>query len=158
MSGDRPRNDSGQYDDELPPETILEVFNRRDDLARPLTSSDVMEKLDCARRTALNKLNELVAAGSLESRDVGARARVFWRPIPGDDHDARLKRLSTELGQPISVGETVYESGDNHPIEPTGDSDFESDIEYNLSGPERVADPADEEDSPDHIKRDESQQ
>ncbi|WP_049996309.1 helix-turn-helix transcriptional regulator [Halococcus sediminicola] len=158
MSGDRPRNDSGQYDDELLPETVLEVFDRRDDLARPLTSSDVMEALDCARRTALNKLNELVAAGSLESREVGARARVFWRPIPGDDHDARLKRLSAELGQPISVGETVYESGDNHPIEATSDNDSESDTEYNLSGPERVADPADEEASPDHIERDESQQ
>lgn len=158
MSGDRPRNDSGQYDDELPPETVLEVFDRRDDLARPLASNDVMEALGCARRTALNKLNELVAAGSLESREVGARARVFWRPIPADDHDARLKRLSAELGQPISVGETVYESGDNHPIESSEDSDFESDTEYNLSGPERVADPGDEGDTPSHTERDESQQ
>jgi hypothetical protein len=128
MADDRSRNNSGQYDDRLPPETVLEVFDERDDLARPLTSSDVMEALDCARRTALNKLNELVAAGSLESHDVGARARVFWRPIPSDDYDARLKRLSIELGQPISVGETVYESGDNHPIKSADDSGSEGSI------------------------------
>ena len=160
MANERPRNQRDQDSDRLPPETVLGVFDRRTDLARPLTSSDVADTLDCARQTALNKLDELVAAGSLESRDVGAhaRVRVFWRPIPADDHDARLKRLSAELGQPISVGETVYERGDNHPIESADGGGSESDEEYNLSGPERVADPADEEESPEHIERDESHQ
>lgn len=160
MTKERPRNQRDQDSHRLPPETVLGVFDERADLARPLTSSDVADALDCARQTALNKLNELVATGSLESRNVGARTsvRVFWRPIPADDHDARLKRLSAELGQPISVGEAVYERGDNHPIESADDADSESDEEYNLSGPERVADPADEGENPDHIERDESHQ
>lgn len=116
MSEDRSRNESGQYDDRLPPETVLDVFDRREDRARPVTAGDVVDALDVSRRTALNKLNELVAGGSLESRSVGARARVFWRPIPADA-DERVKRLSDELGEPLTVGQTVYEDGDSHPLD-----------------------------------------
>lgn len=78
---DRRRNEHGQYDDRIPPEAVLEVFAAREDRARPLTATDVMESLDCSRRTAHNKLNELVDRGTLETRKVGARSRVWWRPI-----------------------------------------------------------------------------
>lgn len=116
MADDRPRNESGEYSDRLPPERALDVFDHRDDRARPVTAGDVMDALDVSRRTALNKLNELVAAGELDSRTVGARARVFWRPFPVDT-DEWAKQLSSELGEPITVGETVYEDGDSHPAE-----------------------------------------
>jgi hypothetical protein len=154
MTDDRPRNESGQYNDRLPPESVLDVFDDRDDLARPITAGDVVDTLDVSQRTALNKLNELVAAGTLDSRTVGARARVFWRPIP-PAADERMKRLSDELGEPITVGETVYEDGDAHPLD---DSPTSADAdEHNLSGPERVADPADDRDSPEHVERDEGE-
>jgi hypothetical protein len=151
MADDRARNESGQYNDRLPPERVLDVFDRRDDLARPVTAGDVVDALDVSQRTALNKLNELVAAGTLDSRTVGARARVFWRPIPADA-DERLKRLSDELGEPLTVGRTVYEDGDAHPLDDS--STPENGVERNLSGPERVADPADDRDSPEHVERD----
>lgn len=80
-SVDRTRNEHGQYADRIPPERILDVFESRTDRARPLTASDVMEALDCSRRTAHNKLNELVERGVLDTRKVGARSRVWWVPI-----------------------------------------------------------------------------
>jgi DNA-binding transcriptional ArsR family regulator len=142
---DRDRNETGQYADRLPPERVLDVFDQHDDLARPLTATDVVDALDVSRRTALNKLNELEAAGVVDSRTVGARARVFWRPIPADA-EPRLKRLSNDLGEPITVGETVYEDGDAHPLDTTDARDDsrspESSVETDESGPEGVANPA----------------
>ena len=79
--GGRPRNSDGQYTDRIPPEAVLDVFDDRDDVARPLTASDVMDALDCSRRTAHNKLSTLVDRGTLETRKVGARSRVWWVPM-----------------------------------------------------------------------------
>ena len=84
---DRARDDRGQYADRIPPEAALEAFERREDLARPLTAADVMEALDCSRRTAHNKLNALVDDGRLETRKIGSRGRVWWIPIPAGDPD-----------------------------------------------------------------------
>lgn len=65
----------------VPVRAVHDVFESRDDQARPLTASDIMEAVDCSRRTAHNKLNELVDRGVLETRKVGSRSRVWWTPI-----------------------------------------------------------------------------
>jgi len=92
MGDDRDRNSHGRYDDRIDPATTLDVFDARDDRARPLTASDVVEELGIARRTAHNKLNALVERGVLETRKVGARGRVWWTPI----YDAESGRESGE--------------------------------------------------------------
>ncbi|WP_253737537.1 hypothetical protein [Halohasta salina] len=63
-------------------DAVFGVFEERSDSARPLTASDVMDAVDCSRRTAHNKLGELVDQGRLETRKVGARSRVWWVPMP----------------------------------------------------------------------------
>ena len=83
----RDRNDAGQYADGIDPDTVTDVFDAREDLARPVTASDVVDELGIARRTAHNKLNALVERGELETRKIGARGRVWWRPIPADESD-----------------------------------------------------------------------
>jgi hypothetical protein len=80
-ASERARNDQGQYVGRIPLDDVVAVFEARDDRARPLTASDVMDALDCSRRTAHNKLNELVERGVLDTRKVGARSRVWWVPI-----------------------------------------------------------------------------
>lgn len=81
-----PSNERDRMPERIDPEKAMQAFENRDDLARPLTASDVAETLGCKRRTALNKLNTLEYAGRLESRDdVGGRARVFWVPIPAEN-------------------------------------------------------------------------
>ena len=81
MGDERDRNEHGQYTDRIPADAALEAFDARADHGRPLTASDVMDALECSRRTAHNKLNELVERGDLETRKVGARSRVWWVPI-----------------------------------------------------------------------------
>lgn len=85
----RDRNDHGRYDDRISPDVVLEVFEARDDRARPLTANDIVDELGIARRTAHNKLNALVERGVLKTRKVGARGRVWWQPIPADDAYSR---------------------------------------------------------------------
>jgi len=74
-------------------EDVLGVFEQRSDRAKPLTASDVMDAIGCSRRTAHNKLGELVETGALETRKVGARSRVWWIPMPTVTAD-------TEPGRP----------------------------------------------------------
>lgn len=70
---------------ETNPEDALEVFDERDDPAEPLTASEVDDRLDCSKRTTLRQLEQLVEDGELKSKEVGARAKVWW--IPLDDRN-----------------------------------------------------------------------
>jgi hypothetical protein len=91
----RERDGRGQFADGIPLDAVLAVFDRRTDLGRPLTASDVVDALDCSRRTAHNKLDELVEGDVVEARKVGARSKVFWIPIDPDSvhgSDVRSER------------------------------------------------------------------
>ncbi|MFC7154020.1 ArsR family transcriptional regulator [Halomarina halobia] len=94
-SDERVRNEFGQYADRIPALAALEVFEAREDRARPLTATDVMEALDCSRRTAHNKLDELVERDLLATRKVSARGRVWWVPMERPGDAARPSRSAT---------------------------------------------------------------
>lgn len=70
--------------EETTPEDVLEAFDDRDDRAEPLTAPEVAEKLNCSRRTALNKLNALEADDVIASKRVGGRSKVFWTPLEAE--------------------------------------------------------------------------
>jgi PAS domain S-box-containing protein len=46
----------------------------------PLTTSEVAERLDLGHRSSYARLDRLVEHGRLETKKVGASARVWWRP------------------------------------------------------------------------------
>ncbi|WP_255150255.1 helix-turn-helix domain-containing protein [Halorarius halobius] len=73
---DRERTEGGRYAEQVRPEDVLAVFSDHE----PRTTTEVAETLDVARRTALNKLDELVERGDLRRKKVGGRAVVFWKP------------------------------------------------------------------------------
>lgn len=144
------------------PSDVFDLFARREDRAEPLTAPEVADEFAVSRPVATDKLATLTERGDVTSKKVGGRARVYWIPVTDDDQtpltayerpedtESQLRRLSNELGEPITVGETVYEDGDSHPLDTT-----ESGGERNQSGPERVADPAaDIGDTPEHAERD----
>jgi len=54
----------------------LAVFENQDTPGTPLTTSEVADALDCARRTAYGKLEALADDGQLRTKKVGARGRV----------------------------------------------------------------------------------
>lgn len=109
----RSRNEHGQYVDRIPLDRVIAVFEEREDQARPLTASDVMEALDCSRRTAHNKLNELEERGDLKTRKVGARSRVFWTPIPSESATAKADAKNRE--PTASAAETDGDAVDERP-------------------------------------------
>jgi PAS domain S-box-containing protein len=75
----------------------LAVFESAADRGEPLTASEVAAQLDCARRTAYNKLRRLSDDGALRTKKVGARGRVFWLPpedgtVPASDGESEFWR------------------------------------------------------------------
>jgi hypothetical protein len=108
--GDRERNSEGRYADGIDPETVLDVFELREDLARPVTAGDVVDELGIARRTAHNKLNRLVERGELDTRKVGARGRVWWRPIQPADTPPTTdeeRHTPTEAAESGALGDAL---------------------------------------------------
>lgn len=65
--------DSGRYTEGYTPEDALEALQ---ELAGAATTSEVAEKVGCARRTAYNKLDTLEEEGRIRSRDAG-RSRLW---------------------------------------------------------------------------------
>lgn len=101
----RERNTDGQFVGRIRPEDVLAVFDERDDQARPLTANDVMDAVDCSRRTAHDKLEGLVEEGLLETRKVGARSRVWWTPMRGPSE--RVGAPDAASDRPASVEHRV---------------------------------------------------
>jgi HTH-type transcriptional regulator, bacterioopsin transcriptional activator and related proteins len=62
------------------PATVLDVFDTLGPPGTPLTTTEVADEFDCTDRTIYNKLDALVDEGVLETKKVGARGRVWWRP------------------------------------------------------------------------------
>jgi len=73
----------------------LSVFEQRDDSTEPLTTPEVADGLDAAQGTVSKRLEQLVRRGELETKDVGANARVWWRPYPDSDSSVFDQRCST---------------------------------------------------------------
>lgn len=69
------------------PEDVLAVFDDREDRAAPLTSSEVADGVGVSRPQAWEKLDTLATEGVLRRKSVGARAVVWWVPIPATESD-----------------------------------------------------------------------
>jgi PAS domain S-box-containing protein len=65
-------------------EKTLAVFDRRDDPSEPLTTPEVANLLDAARRTVYKRLEKLASSDELKTKKVGANARVWWRSHPDE--------------------------------------------------------------------------
>ncbi|WP_327053563.1 bacterio-opsin activator domain-containing protein [Halomicrococcus gelatinilyticus] len=78
-------------------EDVFEVF--ADDVGTPFTTAEVADALDCARRTAYNRLIALVERDLLETKKVGARGRVWWLP----SGVAEVGRESTALAGDVGL-------------------------------------------------------
>jgi len=51
----------------------------------PRTTVEIADHLDLGRRSTYDRLDRLVEEGRLETKKVGANARVWWRPVSGAD-------------------------------------------------------------------------
>lgn len=109
----REHDDSGDFIETVTPENVLDVF---DQIRGPVvTSGDVAEACDCTRETARRKLKVLHEQGRVDRRKTAGRI-VWWCTDDVIDPASTLKQLSQQLAEPIVVGDTVYEDGDQHPL------------------------------------------
>jgi len=95
--------------DDIYAETLA-VFTDSDELTAPRTTPEVAAKLDCGRRATHKRLQHLVDVGELQSKKVGAGARVWWRPTAVDSRDRRrLRELLTNAERLGNVGAWEYD-------------------------------------------------
>ena len=59
-------------------EEILDVFRSTSDPV--LTTSEVAAEFEITHRGVRDRLDKLAEEGTLKSKDVGARAKVWWAP------------------------------------------------------------------------------
>ncbi len=60
--------------------SLRETVALFDDSGEPRTTTEIAEQLDIGRRTTYGRLERLVERDVLETKKVGANARVWWRP------------------------------------------------------------------------------
>lgn len=89
---DRSRAETGEFDDRIPLDRVRDVFAALEDSAEPLDAGQIADRADMARRTAHNKLEDLVDADELRTRKVGARGRVWWQPHYDTEPEPRERR------------------------------------------------------------------
>ena len=65
-------------------ETLRETLACFGDRGEPMTTTEVAGRLDVGRRSTYERLERLVERGHLETKKVGASARVWWRPADSD--------------------------------------------------------------------------
>jgi hypothetical protein len=98
-----------------------------------VTAADVANALGCSDDSARRKLKELEHEADVKRRNPTERSVLWYVPIEngsggeseteqdpldvlaGNDPETILKILSLNFGEPITVGDTVYEGGDKHP-------------------------------------------
>ncbi|WP_436927608.1 bacterio-opsin activator domain-containing protein [Halosimplex amylolyticum] len=106
-------SDSGSTGD-IYAETLA-VFDRRPDQYEPLTTPEVAAALDAERRTVYQRLTRLVERDALETKQTGANARVWWRPIDSPSP------VETASATDTNVSESTYSDGSRVPEQPSTD-------------------------------------
>ena len=86
------------------PEDCLAPFDELENPTEPLRASEVADAVGIARRTAHKKLEELVERGELESKALGERMRVWYRPYDAvADASRDTSRDTAEMPQDRSA-------------------------------------------------------
>ncbi|WP_327053881.1 PAS domain S-box protein [Halomicrococcus gelatinilyticus] len=94
-------------------DATLAAFHETDPPGTPLTASEVAEELDCSRRAAYDRLMQLSDRGTLETKKVGARGRIWWRPVATADSDvsqSQAMSLVTNVIEDVEVGAFVLDA------------------------------------------------
>jgi len=109
------------------PAAVQEVVETLAPPGTPLTTTEVAAEFDCTDRTVYNKLDALVDSGVLETKKVGARARVWWRPPTRVGHEAASHETATELDREPALLNRILD------VSPVGIAVVEADGEITLA-------------------------
>ncbi|RZV08075.1 PAS domain S-box-containing protein [Natrinema hispanicum] len=84
-------------------ENLRETLACFDDAGVPRTTNEVADRLDLGRRSTYDRLDRLVERGRLETKKVGASARVWWRPPSAADRTTAGEERPAVAGPLIDV-------------------------------------------------------
>lgn len=95
----------GGANSEITEDDVLRVFATVDNPREPLATMEIAERLDCSRRTAFRRLDALAESGEIATKEIGAQARAWWRPVSTpslSSHDRSLVERILEAS-PVSI-------------------------------------------------------
>ena len=100
---------------------VREVFEALGPPGTPFTTTEVATTFDCTDRTIYNRLETLVEGGVLETKKVGARGRVWWRPVEGDGENERnteetYQKLFESINEGLCIIEVLFDA-DEQPVD-----------------------------------------
>jgi PAS domain S-box-containing protein len=81
----------------------------------PLTTPEVAEQLDIGRRSTYERLERLVEHGRLETKKVGASARVWWQPVSAMGMDQPTTAVGREETRFLGDADDDTTTGHKHP-------------------------------------------
>lgn len=100
---------------------IHDVVKTVGSVGTPFTTSEVCDSFDCDERILSDKLETLVDDGLLQSKEVGADERVWWRPTADHGTDAEsitgpYQQLFESTTKGLCILEVVFD-GDGQPAD-----------------------------------------
>ena len=75
----------------------------------PMTTTEVANSLDVGRRSTYERLETLVEHGRLQTKKVGANARVWWRPPKKHGDQNSLRQVEEQLAQEQALNEQLFD-------------------------------------------------
>ncbi|MFC7175176.1 PAS domain S-box protein [Haloplanus litoreus] len=100
---------------------VQEVFEALGPPGTPFTTTEVATRFECTDRTIYNRLETLVEDGVLETKKVGARGRIWWRPVEGDGENERnteetYQKLFESTNEGLCIIEVLFDA-DEQPVD-----------------------------------------
>ncbi|MHC3439104.1 bacterio-opsin activator domain-containing protein [Natrialbaceae archaeon A-gly3] len=84
-------------------DTVQRVFDRLGPPGTPFTTPEIAAEFDCSDRTIYNRLDALVEAGDIETKKVGAKGRVWWKPVESEQAGGVGSNREVERLRSLSV-------------------------------------------------------
>jgi len=79
MSKERPRDESGKFEETVTEQDILKVFDRADEPV--LTANDIADALPIGRDAVYRRLRDMHDKGLIGRKETGARAVAWWAKV-----------------------------------------------------------------------------
>lgn len=100
---------------------IREGFEALGPPGTPFTTTEVATGFECTDRTVYNRLETFVEDSVLETKKVGARGRVWWRPVERDSENERnteetYQKLFESINEGLCIIEVLFDA-DEQPVD-----------------------------------------
>lgn len=87
-------------------DTVRRIFDQLGPPGTPFTTSEIAAEFDCSDRTIYNRLDDLVEADAIETKKVGAKGRVWWKPVGG----TQAEFVDSKAGRDLIRYHPVFDS------------------------------------------------